>query len=105
MSAQRPTNDTIQTISFPPAELQPTKNTTAPSIEISEKAVRFIFEEEQGDLAIVSFLAVNFDRRLPTDEGDMIGSAVISSQTSSADSRRRVPLGNSTITLRANQCF
>ena len=45
MSAQRPTVDTIQTISFPPNDIP---NITAPAIEISEDAVRFIFNEEGG---------------------------------------------------------
>ena len=47
MNAQRPTNDTIQAIIFPPANVQP-RNITAPSIEISEDAVRFIFDAESG---------------------------------------------------------
>ena len=47
MNAERPTMDTIQTISFPPPDI-PIRNVTAPSIEISEEAVRFIFNEEGG---------------------------------------------------------
>ena len=47
ISAQRPTMNTIQTIAFPPPEVQP-MNITAPSIEISEDAVRFIFNEQGG---------------------------------------------------------
>ena len=47
ISAQRPTMNTIQAIAFPPPEVQP-MNITAPSIEISEDAVRFIFNEQGG---------------------------------------------------------
>ena len=47
LNAERPTNDTIQTISFPPPDI-PIRNITAPSIEISEDAIRFIFTEEGG---------------------------------------------------------
>ena len=47
LSAERPTMDTIQTISFPPPDI-PIRNITAPSIEISEDAIRFIFTEEGG---------------------------------------------------------
>ena len=47
MNAQRPTMDTIQAILFPPADVQP-MNITAPSIEISEDAIRFIFNEQEG---------------------------------------------------------
>ena len=84
LNAERPTMDTIQTISFPPPDI-PIRNITAPSIEIPEDTIRFIFNEQGGqwylilylcynctivgNLAIVSFIAVNFDRRLPTDEG------------------------------------
>ena len=50
MNAQRPTMDTIQTIIFPSNNI-PTMNTmnmTTPQIEISEDAIRFIFDKEDG---------------------------------------------------------
>ena len=59
MNAQRPTVDTIQTIVFPPADVQP-MNITAPSIEISEDAVRFIFNEQGGKLNAAQFYYINF---------------------------------------------
>ena len=59
MNAQRPTVDTIQAIVFPPADVQP-MNITAPSIEISEDAVRFIFNEQGGKLNSAQFYYINF---------------------------------------------
>ena len=48
MNAQRPTMETIQTIKFPPDDIPKKVNITATEIEISEDAIRFIFDKEQG---------------------------------------------------------